>query len=359
VGRLGLPSAARKSPSSPSRARGLALRAAPARRAAEGPAPRCGGDVPCEPRRFREAAPAEARWSSREADLGRGSTTSRDLAAKSLFKKTTLCRFYSLRGGCERGSACPFAHGKEEMRSKPDLTKTSLCKLWAKGRCPFESWQCPWAHGAHELQRVRSEACELDPGDAALAGGPCEAGNKDRCGARPGDLADDRASSSGLSRGDTVDVLMDALAGPAGEEQSRKRQGAPDSRKQRPRFCVQCGASGHSPAASFCVQCGCALVECSSASKSSPQGGCAGGTAAAAGVPVVFGDPAAAMPGPWPMGVCAAPGTIVLVPAASQGWMVAPPAAQIVALGDVSPAAGSMVGYGLCQLAVEPAAAPA
>ncbi|CAK0790201.1 unnamed protein product [Prorocentrum cordatum] len=289
--------------------------------------------------------------------------SSQDLAARSLFKKTTLCRFYTLRRGCERGSSCPFAHGEEEVRSKPDLTKTSLCKLWAQGRCPHESWQCPWAHGACELQRVRLEARKPDPGDVALTGGPSEAGSKDQCGVRLGDLADDRASSSGLSRGDAVDVLLDALAGgggsSAGEEKTGKRQGAPDTQKQRSRFCVQCGASGHSPAASFCVQCGCALAECSSAATSSPQGGCAGGTPAAAGVPVVFGDPAAAMLGPWPMGVCAAPGTVMLVPAASQGWMVAPPAAQIVALGDVSPAAGGMVGYGLCQFAVEPGSAPA
>merc|ERR1740138_585772 len=50
------------------------------------------------------------------------------------FEKTILCRFSET--GCRAGAKCPFAHGSEELRRRPDLTKTSLCQAFREGRCP-------------------------------------------------------------------------------------------------------------------------------------------------------------------------------------------------------------------------------
>merc|ERR1719421_2477221 len=45
----------------------------------------------------------------------------------SLFQKTKMCKFH-LVGICTKGSACVFAHNREELNALPDLSRTKLCK---------------------------------------------------------------------------------------------------------------------------------------------------------------------------------------------------------------------------------------
>lgn len=69
----------------------------------------------------------------------------------SRFKKTQLCVFYR-DGCCSFGSACSFAHDESEIEIAPNLAKTALCKDWKEGRCPLSSQKCRFAHGKHELR---------------------------------------------------------------------------------------------------------------------------------------------------------------------------------------------------------------
>lgn len=64
-------------------------------------------------------------------------------------RKTKLC-MYHLRGSCQYGEGCAFAHTGEEIESAPDLSKTCLCKAFAAGRC--DDANCGFAHGVQELR---------------------------------------------------------------------------------------------------------------------------------------------------------------------------------------------------------------
>lgn len=69
--------------------------------------------------------------------------------AAQLFK-TEICKFF-LEGRCESGDACSYAHEKNEVRTKPDLTRTSMCrKLLTDGACNDK--RCRFAHSEHELR---------------------------------------------------------------------------------------------------------------------------------------------------------------------------------------------------------------
>lgn len=66
------------------------------------------------------------------------------------FSKTKLCRFEAA-GMCAKGTACPFAHGREELRPMPDLRFTKICKaLIETGVC--EDPACTYAHSKVELR---------------------------------------------------------------------------------------------------------------------------------------------------------------------------------------------------------------
>mmetsp|Transcript_137121 Transcript_137121/g.382416 ORF Transcript_137121/g.382416 Transcript_137121/m.382416 type:complete len:198 (-) Transcript_137121:11-604(-) len=65
--------------------------------------------------------------------------------------KTKLCRF-NLRGLCNKGEACNFAHGEEERKPLPDLSRTRLCPtLISTGDCS-DLKVCPFAHSREELR---------------------------------------------------------------------------------------------------------------------------------------------------------------------------------------------------------------
>mmetsp|Transcript_76959 Transcript_76959/g.200163 ORF Transcript_76959/g.200163 Transcript_76959/m.200163 type:complete len:249 (+) Transcript_76959:100-846(+) len=65
------------------------------------------------------------------------------------FRKTRLCRFFPK---CQKGTSCPFAHGRNDMRACPDLTKTKLCVAWHSGTCAKPASACKFAHGSEELR---------------------------------------------------------------------------------------------------------------------------------------------------------------------------------------------------------------
>lgn len=65
------------------------------------------------------------------------------------FSKTKLCRFEPL-GLCSKGTACPFAHGRNQLKPAPDLRGTKLCKQYISfGLCTIPD--CTFAHSGAEL----------------------------------------------------------------------------------------------------------------------------------------------------------------------------------------------------------------
>lgn len=77
-----------------------------------------------------------------------------------MFEKTTLCKFF-VRKKCTRGNACTFAHGAEDVRSKPNLTKTKLCsRLDSRGTCALGD-SCTYAHSISELRRPSTGASSV------------------------------------------------------------------------------------------------------------------------------------------------------------------------------------------------------
>jgi len=73
--------------------------------------------------------------------------------------KVVLCQQHSQTGQCERGSACQFAHGVQELhfyRAKqvPNY-KTTLCQPWeSTGQCSYGE-TCMYAHGRGQLRAVQ------------------------------------------------------------------------------------------------------------------------------------------------------------------------------------------------------------
>lgn len=86
-------------------------------------------------------------WAAGNGAVG---ATDKDSARTWHFSKTKMCKFH-LIGACSKGTSCPFAHTKVEMRPLPDLTCTKLCKaLIDTGVC--NNKHCTYAHNKVELR---------------------------------------------------------------------------------------------------------------------------------------------------------------------------------------------------------------
>jgi len=80
----------------------------------------------------------------------KGSEKARRTNLYSQLHKTKFC-LYHLKGACQFGSSCSFAHTATELQVTPDLRKTRLCASFADGiECVDPS--CPFAHGEVELR---------------------------------------------------------------------------------------------------------------------------------------------------------------------------------------------------------------
>jgi hypothetical protein len=73
--------------------------------------------------------------------------------------KTRMCKF-NLRGNCGMGSACGFAHSKEELKPLPDFSRTRLCQVFIEtGQCNIQN--CSYAHTTDELVTGSSHKTKL------------------------------------------------------------------------------------------------------------------------------------------------------------------------------------------------------
>lgn len=94
---------------------------------------------------------------------------------KTQYKKTKLCPWHR-DGKCFMGAACNYAHSREELRPKPDLSKTKLCPELAKGRqCTHEG--CRFAHDFVELRATsaffKTRICKFWQRGICPAGAEC------------------------------------------------------------------------------------------------------------------------------------------------------------------------------------------
>eukprot|EP01054_Gregarina_sp_Poly1_P000972 Gregarina_sp_Poly_1__971@NODE_1236_length_4689_cov_699_025314_g842_i0_p1_GENE_NODE_1236_length_4689_cov_699_025314_g842_i0NODE_1236_length_4689_cov_699_025314_g842_i0_p1_ORF_typecomplete_len563_score76_69zfCCCH/PF00642_24/0_0012zfCCCH/PF00642_24/0_25zfCCCH/PF00642_24/1_9e07zfCCCH_3/PF15663_5/0_0013zfCCCH_3/PF15663_5/0_00095Torus/PF16131_5/0_027Torus/PF16131_5/8_4e02Torus/PF16131_5/0_24zfCCCH_4/PF18044_1/34zfCCCH_4/PF18044_1/13zfCCCH_4/PF18044_1/0_0019zf_CCCH_4/PF18345_1/1_2e02zf_CCCH_4/PF18345_1 len=94
---------------------------------------------------------------------------------KTQYKKTKLCPWHR-DGKCFMGSACNYAHSREELRPKPDLSKTKLCPELAKGKqCTHGG--CRFAHDFVELRATsaffKTRICKFWQRGICPAGAEC------------------------------------------------------------------------------------------------------------------------------------------------------------------------------------------
>jgi len=98
------------------------------------------------------AAPNIAQVSTHPGGAGGEAACARSAAASHLLDKTRLCKFFVAGTACRRGPACPFAHGRRQLRPRPNLLHTRLCRQFEeKGYCSFGA-QCRYAHSEQEVR---------------------------------------------------------------------------------------------------------------------------------------------------------------------------------------------------------------
>lgn len=74
------------------------------------------------------------------------------MTAQNPLFKTVICSNWE-QGECKFGDKCSFAHGKEELRVRPNsLFKTVICTAWMDGECKFGD-RCNFAHGEDEIRQ--------------------------------------------------------------------------------------------------------------------------------------------------------------------------------------------------------------
>jgi hypothetical protein len=84
----------------------------------------------------------------------RNSQTDEDYGTKpNLFKKTKLCSFFQV-DSCRYGDHCQYAHGEAEIEAVLDLRKTTICVAWTSRTCLLTKAACPFAHGKKDLRQI-------------------------------------------------------------------------------------------------------------------------------------------------------------------------------------------------------------
>jgi hypothetical protein len=134
----------------------------------------------------------------------------------SQFMKTELCRFY--KRGCNKGASCPFAHGPQELRERPNLEKTSICANFQLGQCPLTAEECQFAHSIAELRATptykKSLLCK------AFLHGHCKVGNSCRYAHSVNEImaqkCGDQGDSNVCNRGNTAKRSTGAMNTSAG-----------------------------------------------------------------------------------------------------------------------------------------------
>ena len=77
-----------------------------------------------------------------------------------------MCKNFELYGTCKYGDKCSFAHGKQQIMNKTDVSasyKTRICKKYVNnGYCPY-GLRCQFIHDEREMAQnlsPRSETSE-------------------------------------------------------------------------------------------------------------------------------------------------------------------------------------------------------
>mmetsp|Transcript_67248 Transcript_67248/g.161175 ORF Transcript_67248/g.161175 Transcript_67248/m.161175 type:complete len:398 (-) Transcript_67248:231-1424(-) len=135
-------------------------------------------------------------------------------------RKTKLCT-YHLKGACQFGEECAFAHSSTEMEDVPDLRKTRLCKAFQEGTCTNPD--CTFAHGENELRSTdmffKKTLCFWNDKGRCRSGANCRFAHS---------LAELKAHASP----EEVCQIVSAN-GPAGSDAGSSNDGSKTGRKQR------------------------------------------------------------------------------------------------------------------------------
>jgi len=65
-------------------------------------------------------------------------------------KNTEICKHHQ-RGHCRFGDKCSYAHGTDELMTRPDFAKTRICAYFLAGCCVNDN--CFFAHDQEEVQQ--------------------------------------------------------------------------------------------------------------------------------------------------------------------------------------------------------------
>jgi len=76
--------------------------------------------------------------------------SSRRANLKACLRRTKVC-MYHLKGVCQNGAECTYAHSCADIEAMPNLQKTQLCIAHVKGQCGRGD-DCKFAHGEDELR---------------------------------------------------------------------------------------------------------------------------------------------------------------------------------------------------------------
>eukprot|EP00928_Gymnodinium_smaydae_P001757 TRINITY_DN10630_c0_g2_i1.p1 TRINITY_DN10630_c0_g2~~TRINITY_DN10630_c0_g2_i1.p1 ORF type:complete len:173 (+),score=23.96 TRINITY_DN10630_c0_g2_i1:55-573(+) len=87
-----------------------------------------------------------------------------ELAPASILLKLNICKFFG-KGKCTKGSACPYAHGVDELRQRPDFSRTKMCHRFIKFTYCHDAG-CRFAHSFQERRTLTREEVAPSTSDA-------------------------------------------------------------------------------------------------------------------------------------------------------------------------------------------------